>query len=136
MRPQTVAAGIALVAVVAAIAAGLIMLGSPSEQRARRLDGRRLAALQVLRSAIDDYWRTHGRLPESIGELVREPRFVSQTRDPVTGREYRYRAMTGTTYQICADFDRPSEPELDVPFWAHAAGSRCFDLEAPALPRP
>ena len=133
---QTMAAGVAIVVVVAAVTTGLVMIGSPSEERARRLDGRRLASLQVLRSAIDDYWRAHGRLPESIGELAREPRLVSETRDPVTGREYRYRAMAGASYQLCADFDRPSASELDVPFWAHAAGPRCFNLEARTLTLP
>jgi type II secretory pathway pseudopilin PulG len=130
------AAGVAIVVVVAAVTTGLVMTGSPSEQRARRLDGRRLASLQVLRSAIDDYWRTNGRLPESVGDLAKEPRFVSDTKDPVTGREYRYRAVTDRAYQLCADFDRPSASELDVPFWAHVAGPHCFNLEARALTLP
>jgi type II secretory pathway pseudopilin PulG len=127
---RRVAAGIAIVVVVAAVAIGLVMLGSPSEQRALRLDERRRSSLQTLRTAVDDYWRTNRRLPESVGDLAKEPRFVSDTKDPVTGRQYRYRAVTDRSYQLCADFERPSPPDLDVPFWAHPAGTRCFDLEA------
>jgi hypothetical protein len=41
---QTMAAGVAIVVVVAAVTTGLVMVGSPSDQRARRLDGRRLAS--------------------------------------------------------------------------------------------
>ncbi len=132
MRVRTIAAGLAILLVVAAIAMGLVMLGHPSEQRALRLDERRLASLRELRSAIDEYWRMHGRLPDTIGE---PPILVEDKNDPVTGREYRYRVVTGTTYQLCADFERPTPPDTD-PFWTHGVGTRCFDLEARAPGSP
>ena len=134
MRARTVAAGIAVALVVMAVVTGLVMLGSPSEQRARRLDERRLRALQTIQVAIDEHWRSHGRRPESIAELMREPRAVSETKDPVTGREYGYRAIAERSYQLCAGFERSDTAERDapfaVPFWAHPAGPHCFDLEA------
>jgi len=130
MRSRNVAAVVAIVVVVAAVATGLVMLGPPSEQRALVLDERRVASMQALRSAIETYWHDHGRLPGSIAELVQANQvLVADTKDPVTNREYRYRAVTGNSYELCADFERPSPLErAPLPFSTHGAGTRCFDL--------
>src|SRR6266852_3002505 len=102
MSPRHVVAGFGIVLVVVAIGVGVVVIGSPAEGRARRLDERRISALQILNSAINDYWRTHSRLPRSIAELSQEPRVVSEIKDPVTGQEYAYRTLTDRTYQLCA----------------------------------
>ena len=129
MRGRTVAAGLGIAAVITAVVIGLVMLGPPSEQRARRLDERRVRSLQELRVAIDQYWRGHGRLPESVADVMKEPANAPETTDPVTGRAYAYRVVTGRTYQLCAEFERSGPAEPDVRLWAHPAGTHCFDLE-------
>lgn len=130
MRVQTVAAGVAIVVVVAAVATGLVMLGPPSAQRALRLDERRSASLRALQAAVDEYWIGHGQLPKSIGDLLNGPRVLyDDPKDPVTRREYRYRMVTATSYELCADFERPSPPDSSDRFWTHGAGTRCFVLE-------
>jgi hypothetical protein len=129
MTPRYIVAGAALALVLAAIVAGLVVIGSPSDERARRLDEQRVRALQSLTRSVDEYWRVRGRLPASLPELMQEPRFSAETRDPVTAQAYGYRALSPRTYQLCADFDRQSEEELDSPFWKHGSARHCFDVE-------
>ena len=129
MAPRTVVAGIGVAVVLLAIVIGLAVVGSPADERARRLDERRVRALQSLAAAVDEYWRVRGRVPQSIAELMRDPRVIADTKDPVTGQEYVYRTVTDRTYQLCADFERQSAGASDARLWAHPSGSRCFDLE-------
>ncbi|SRR6266581_2529984 len=129
MAPRTVVAGIGVAVVLLAIVIGLAVIGSPADERARRLDERRVRALQGLAGAVDEYWRVRGRLPQSIAELMRDPRVVTDTKDPVSGQEYVYRTVTDRTYQLCADFERQSVGVSDARLWTHPSGRHCFDLE-------
>ena len=56
-------------AVVAAIAAGLVLIGSPSAERMRRLDEIRVSDLMQLSRAVDFYWKREGALPPSLDTL-------------------------------------------------------------------
>ena len=131
MTIRSVFAGIGVALVLLAIVLGAMAIGSPLDQRARRLDQRRIGALQNLTGAVDEYWRTYNRLPQSIGELARDPRLTAPREDPVSGQEYSYRTLTERTYQLCADFDRQSGGLYDTRQWAHPSGKHCFDLEVP-----
>ena len=51
LSPGSVFLGTAATAVIAAIVAGLFVLGSPSEERARRIDDRRVADLKGIMAA-------------------------------------------------------------------------------------
>jgi len=135
MAPRHIVAGAALVLVLAAVVGGLVIVGSPSKERARRLDEQGVFALKALTRSVDEYWRIRGRLPASLGELVNEPRFSAETKDPQTQREYDYRAVSERTYQLCATFAGPSEGASDAPFWKHDAGRRCFDVDVGAAGR-
>ena len=89
MAPRTVVAGIGVAVVLLAIVIGLAVVGSPADERARRLDERRVRALQGFAGAVDEYWRVRGRVPQSIAELMRDPRVIADTKDPATGQEVR-----------------------------------------------
>jgi type II secretory pathway pseudopilin PulG len=58
--------------VVGAIAGGFFLLGTPSEERTRRLDERRLSDLRRLQLATDLYWTRNGRLPLTLDDLAKE----------------------------------------------------------------
>ena len=130
MAMRTVAGALGIAGVVAAIGLGLYAIGPPVDERARRLDERRVRALQALTRSIDEYWNVPRRLPESLAELKRDPRVASDTTDPVTGEEYEYRTVTERSYQLCAKFARQiGATAFEPPIWAHPAGRHCFDLE-------
>lgn len=126
-------AGVVVVVVGAAIAAGIFLLGAPSEERARRLDERRIADLQAMSSSVRLYHKKYERLPASREEAAGEPGVILETRDPVTDEPYAYRVVDSTTYELCATFDRPSADRV-AGFWSHGAGRQCFTLEAEETP--
>jgi len=122
----------AIVLVVAAVIFGaFVTLGPPSEERARRIDGRRIGALSQLSSSVRQYHRRHTLLPAAIEERAREPGVQLESRDPVSGEPYAYRAIDDASYELCAQFDRPSEDGA-LELWTHGAGRQCFTLEVDA----
>ena len=119
---------IAVLAVLGAVGGGLYFVGPPAEARARRLDARRELDLQRLRLAADLYWTRNKRLPASLDTLATESGTNIYSRDPQTGLPYTYTVRGGDTYELCAEFARPSEGRGD--FWSHGAGRRCYAISA------
>lgn len=128
-----------VVAVVAVVIAGLILVGSPTEARLRRFDERRLQDLQQISAAVDAYLVRRDRLPDSLQELAGESGSGPAVlwKDPASGQPYTYRKIDAARYELCATFARRSEEELDGRprwpgdlSWAHGAGRRCFPRES------
>ena len=129
---ERVAGGVATVAVVGAVAAGVYVLGSPSEERTLRLDERRVTDLVALSSAVDVYWTRHQKLPTSLDELRSEPVGRLDLEDPDSRAAYEYRPLSERAYEVCAVFERDSgAPDRPAPggVWAHRAGRQCFPRE-------
>jgi hypothetical protein len=130
--------GAAVTTVIAAVVAGLFILGSPTEERARRIDRRRVADLQGIAAATDLYWTRHSRVPASLDDLTAEPGVRIGTRDPVSSEIYAYQPLDSTRYEVCATFERESgetSPDPKRNLWAHGPGSQCFQLEAKEITR-
>jgi hypothetical protein len=119
-------ATIIIIAVVAVIGGALYLLGSPSAERARSLDARRIDDLRGLQLAADVYWTRHRRLPSSMQELVQQPGSSISPRDPEVDRPYEYRQSDAKMYELCATFDGSSAGVAG--FWSHGAGRQCFQL--------
>jgi hypothetical protein len=111
----------------AAVITGVVILGSPAEERAKRLDLRRVSDLQGMQNAVNFYFSERGTLPVSLEELSKQPG-VRIGSDPVTGAAYRYRASGVEQFELCGTFDRASAPRVltGVDLWAHSAGEYCF----------
>lgn len=121
-------------AVVAAVAAALMVLGPPREQRARRMDERRVDDLAAIGRATDLYWSRHGKLPANLGELTPDAGSELATRDPESEQPYEYRVLTADQYELCARFQQPSARPSGI-FWSHPAGRHCFALEVREVTR-
>ena len=71
--------------VIAAIVAGLALIGSPWTERSRRLDRIRVMDLSQLAQAIDRYWKQEWKLPASFDALATVPEAsFRSTMDPST----------------------------------------------------
>lgn len=122
-----------LVAVVAAaVVAGIYVIGSPAEQRLRRLDEAQTQDLIATSYALDAYWRRNQQLPASLDELLRDrdASAILAGIDAQSTQEYMPRGPA--TYELCAVFNRPSAEPRAVPggvFWTHGQGRQCFQLE-------
>jgi hypothetical protein len=127
--------GLAIAAVAAVVIAGLFTVGSPADERMRRLDRRRVDDLVEITRKADAYWSKHSALPPSLDQLLKGPGTTIDGRDPVTGQAYGYAVFGGNSYEVCAEFERPTPEPLGPGtdrFWGHGAGRHCFRLEARA----
>ena len=127
MNVQRIAVIGSIAAVAAAVAAGLLITGSPAEQRLRRADEQRVAELRQLAGTAEFRWNREQRLP-SVDELVDGQYLTRLPTDPATGEPYDYRVTGPRQFEVCATFDRPSRSELAGDFWSHEAGRRCFQF--------
>ena len=124
------------VVVTAAVVTGIYLLGSPAEERARRLDERRVQDLSGIARAIDLYWTRTTRLPTSLGALRTETGTDISLVDPDTGASYELRPIDGGKYELCAVFtgeSRDSDRGIDAGFWSHRAGRQCFQRGAESV---
>ncbi|MBI4138838.1 hypothetical protein HY479_01670 [Candidatus Uhrbacteria bacterium] len=130
--------GLVVLAVASAVIAGFLTSGSPSSERARRLDQQRLSDLQQISFSVDTYWSLYKRLPENIDALQRERNvYLGNVMDPETGDAYGYRAVATSTYELCAAFATDNTAEMPKPayappgqkFWDHSSGPKCYTLE-------
>ncbi len=141
-RGQTMSA-IAVMAVIGAVAFGLVTLGGPSDERHRRMDQRRVEDLRRIGTAVDKFEARFDRLPTSLQELVvtsqdgrRRASLVhaENVRDPATDQLYAYHVGVETQYELCATFQRPSRDEPVQrrygTFWSHPSGTHCFAFDA------
>ena len=131
LSPRSIALGASVTAVVAAVAVGLVLLGSPAQERERRIDDRRAADLHAIAAAADLYWNRHGQLPASLDDLAAEPGLRISTRDPTTSEMYGYRVLEDGRYEVCATFAEESGgPTRSLPIMERT----CQGCHAPGSP--
>ena len=126
-----VAAG---VVVVATIAAGIAVMGVPSQQRDARIDQHRVRDLDRIVDAVGKYVEDRGSLPPTLEVLAGLPGRRLPIADPVDGAPYGYRIVGDRAFQLCADFvtDTATTPDIAEPGpgdrveWLHGAGRQCF----------
>lgn len=129
-------AGAVVGVITLAVLYGLILVGTPAQQRLIQFDQRRVSDLQQISFAIDSYWERNKKLPETLEDL-RDPRYYLQSiADPKTGEPYEYRVVSEAGYELCAVFEVDSaqiQEEFPKPFsaelWDHGIGRTCFSLE-------
>ena len=128
----------AAIAVVAAVAAAILVMGSPAAQRERSLDMRRVHDLQRIENAVDRHYLDTGRLPADLATLTRQPGVALTVADPVTASPYAYEAGDGRNYRLCAVFTTDTAIDTEdaaLPSqtrWAHGSGRHCYDLRSEA----
>lgn len=121
-----------IVAVVAAVTGGIILLGSPAKERMRRLDERRVDDLRAITNAVNLYWTRHKGLPPSLEELSKEPGIIVKLTDPETRQPFEYKVVNDKNYELCAHFAHDMAEDQDTihkDFWTHGSGRQCFHLE-------
>jgi hypothetical protein len=129
-------------AATAIVAAGLIwgmsVVGSPLDERARKMDKRRIDDLQgilyELRSLTVEDRPKSGLtlvrpLPKTLAELVAKARYDRPSIvDPETGEPYEYEVLADGKIRLCATFSRVRDEVTEVT-WNHPAGRFCFEID-------
>ena len=131
---------ISAILVLGSIIAGFSVLGTPQTQRMLRYDSQKTSDLQSIQWQIVNYWQQKGTLPTTI-EQLQDPisGFVIPT-DPQTNASYEYKKTGYLSFDLCADFNKPSQTiagsvtRIAYPepmgklneSWQHEAGRQCF----------
>lgn len=93
--------------IVSAIIFGFIAAGTPFEARIRNFDLRRTNDLQQLSSCVADFAYENERLPKDLSELQNSVRYNYCSfgiSDPETKKEYVYKALSKTEFELCGEF--------------------------------
>jgi len=141
--------------VLVSIIFGFVIMGSPTTQRLKRFDDRKVSDLQTIQWQAINYWQLKQKLPANLDDLS-DPlsNFVVPT-DPQTSKPYTYQVVSPLKFKLCADFNAPnknlrgmSEPYYPKPMgvgenetWQHEKGNICFDRTIdpelyPPVPKP
>ncbi len=117
------------VVVLAAVTAAIYLMGSPTQERARRTDQRRVADLTSVALAVDLHWSRNAALPQSLQDLAKMPGGMIRINDPDTGESYEYRALEDGNYELCARFATDTgeaSGTVGPGSWSHGSGRQCF----------
>ena len=113
-------------------------MGSPREQRMKRLDGERVSDLQSIQWQVVNYWQKKSILPNTLNDLEDSISGYVVPIDPSTDKSYTYRAKGKLAFELCATFDLSSEksqinntryPVKSIygETWEHDKGEACFE---------
>ncbi len=122
------------VVVLVSVVGGFFVIGSPMDERLHRIDEQRVQDLSNIQYQVTYHYQAKQALPATL-EALQDPLTGYQVPvDPDTGAPYRYRALSGTSFELCATFAKESRAERGVsrpavPFgesWEHGIGQQCF----------
>ncbi|HEX9664217.1 MAG TPA: DUF5671 domain-containing protein [Patescibacteria group bacterium] len=89
--------------ILAAIILGFMTVGSPSTERLRRFDDKRLSDLQSVQAEVINFWQRTRRLPADLNELG-QAAFWRLPVDPQTYQPYDYQIIDDLSFELCAVF--------------------------------
>ena len=123
-------------AVLAAIILGFVVMGSPFTVRLERFDQEKIYDLENIQWQVIDYYQRQAHLPANLEALTDSIGGWAAPLDPQTGAPYDYRMVTPLSFELCAEFNRPSGARkaesltrpIEAAFsnWQHEAGQQCF----------
>ena len=128
------------VVVLTSIIVGFFIIGTPAEQRSRKMDEQRIMDLQTIQGQLVDYWSRKEVLPQKLEILQDNISGFAVPTDPDTKKSYEYAVLGLLKFELCADFttsdkDFPTsgkEMMYASPYgsfqqnWDHEAGRICF----------
>jgi hypothetical protein len=84
------------------------VMGSPKDQRAWRMDEKRVGDLQNIQSQIINYWQQKEKIPEKLSDLSNPISGFSLPVDPEfeKGNIYEYIVKENLTFELCANFTK------------------------------
>ena len=120
--------------VIALIAVGFVIGGTPISVRDMAIDSTRISNFNSIQYAVENYYQTHNSLPQSLLDL---PSTLTTT-DPQTQKPFDYKMVSQTNYQLCTVFstDSKSNSQLVDTYSAstdqHKKGYDCITYILPA----
>lgn len=143
-RATTVGISVGLL-LVAVIASGFLILGSPAQVRLSRFDDQKVNDLQNIQWQIVNYWQQKQKLPIALSDLSDSISGFIAPADPQSSEPYMYEVTGKLSFKLCATFNAESRvnarenarvPEpaglkggmgIEQSTWQHKSGEVCFD---------
>lgn len=131
-----------LAIVLIAIVWGIVLTGSPMNERERKFDDRRVEDLRTIQSEVSNIvYGTKATVPPpqvptpirpvpaTLEEVQKLAIFNKiSTTDPETNQPYEYITRDATHYALCATFFAVRDLSYDI-FWNHPAGYHCYEVD-------
>lgn len=132
---------LSIIAVISGVITGFWLLGSPALQRKLKADEQRLQNLHKIARDLYQEAVDNNNLEETF-TLPQSLPDEEDTVDPISGEPYDYQVISGTRYQLCAEFatdsDRINQTDTSYQnfdeFWQHPQGKHCFELDVQETP--
>jgi len=125
--------------VLGSIIAGFFIVGSPGQQRDRRMDEERIMDLQNIQGEISNYWSRKEVVPASLADLEDSISGFKVPADPETKQPYKYKVTGDLAFELCATFGSSNLDEEERIMqetyyaydkynqnWTHYKGEVCF----------
>lgn len=125
-------------AVLVAVIGGMLLIGSPTQQRELRIDNQEVADLTNISQTILQYWQQTKALPKGLSQLENDINGYRVPQSP-RGQAYEYAVTGDLSFKICATFLQASDAKSNVstlkqpdgfmqegPQWKHESGHTCF----------
>lgn len=120
--------------IVLLIITGFAFIGSPQKAREVNEDRIRVDNLRYIQDEVVRYWDLKKTLPQNLNELNDPLNYVVIPVDPETQKEYEYKILTPTSFEICAEFKTADSGEetyakydTTYQYFKHTAGRNCFE---------
>jgi hypothetical protein len=136
-----------IILVLVSLVFGYMNVESPAEVREHTADATQISDLSTIQSFVVNQYTITNMLPASLDELELKGSIPTA---PEGRDEYTYERISPTSFELCAEFAYPSQPnEFSYPAyyekgvvimnpddWAYEAGNWCFTrvVNAPAAP--
>jgi len=120
--------------VILAVVTGLMLSGTPKNQRKVSFDIERVNDMRGLTYHIENFRNDHARLPLSLEQMVDGSALEALPRDPESNMNYMYIVVSQNTYRLCGDFNLASQVNDQATFWDHEAGYHCYEVILPEAP--
>lgn len=129
--------------ILASVVYGIVLIGSPSAQRAKMMDDQRINDLSNIQSQIVyTQWQNKGEVPASLDALKDPISGYTLPTDPETKLSYEYKMLSKNSFELCATFrteslattDKTIAKPVSYPYvngminenWQHEIGRTCF----------
>ncbi len=140
-KTRTILAWILSIAVFVSIACGFMIIGTPAQQRDRRMDEQRINHLQQLQGELITYWTQKATLPSTLLDVEDSISGFTIPVDPETKEQYEYVVTSPLSLKLCATFHsvsddhNPANKSYASPYgayqqnWSHQDEYTCFERE-------
>lgn len=90
--------------IVIAVAASFFIIGTPGNERLRRIDDMRVNHLSAIQNEIVNFWTKKNSLPTALSELQNDISYFNVPTDPETNAQYEYKVSGQYQFELCANF--------------------------------